>query len=186
MTPSFQRPRQHAPADPSATGSQSRVTGEAKTDAMTAGTSAAASNAYQRIDRPHHGQVNPDPTTPSSDKIAACPLGDRPDRPDDFSVLEQVASENVASSSSRPFAPLPESWLTLHATDLIDRLASWSEDLDAREAQLNARIAKQDVRERQFRLTQQVAQTEMEEQQRAINRLRKQINDQARRLAFQV
>lgn len=76
-------------------------------------------------------------------------------------------------------------WLQLHASELIDRLTQWSHDLDRREAELNARMAKQDSRERQFRLCQQIAQRELDEQQRTIDRLRTQIQSHARRLAFQ-
>jgi len=81
---------------------------------------------------------------------------------------------------------ITQNWLQLHAGELIERLRQWSADLDYREAELNARTAKQDSRERQFRLLQQTAQQELDEQQRAIDRLRKQMQDQARRLAFQV
>jgi predicted DNA binding CopG/RHH family protein len=77
-----------------------------------------------------------------------------------------------------------EQWLRLHATDLIDHLQSWSADLDARESQINLRASMQDHRERQFRLLQQDASAEMAEQQRAIDRLRSEIQTQARRLAF--
>lgn len=78
----------------------------------------------------------------------------------------------------------PEAWLRLHASDLVDRLQSWASDLDAREAQLNARSSLQDHRERRFRLHQQDVSTELAEQQRAIERLRREVEAQARRLAF--
>ncbi len=81
--------------------------------------------------------------------------------------------------------PLQDEWLRLHAIDLIDRLQAWASDLDAREAQLNSRTSIQEHRERGFRLRQQDLATELAEQQRSIERLRHEIEAQARRLAFQ-
>lgn len=77
-----------------------------------------------------------------------------------------------------------DAWLRMHATDLVDHLQAWSADLDARESQINLRASMQDHRERQFRLLQQDAIAEMAEQQRAIDRLRSEIQAQARRMAF--
>jgi hypothetical protein len=81
--------------------------------------------------------------------------------------------------------PIQDEWLRLHATDLIDRLRAWASDLDAREAQLNSRTSIQEHRERCFRLRQQDLATEFAEQQRSMERLRQEIEAQARRLAFQ-
>ena len=140
-----------------------------------------ASTEFQRIDRPHA-----DVGTNIGKPPVAMPASRKPSAPSQRPVQiqrreDQASGSTKASSLDR----LPDSWLHLHATDLIDRLADWSADLDSREAELNARIAKQDLRERQFRLQQQVAQTEMDEQQRSIDRLRTQIQAHARRLAFQ-
>ncbi len=77
-----------------------------------------------------------------------------------------------------------EDWLRLHACELVDRLQSWADDLDAREAKLNARSSLQDLRERRFRLEQQNAETELAEQQRSTDRLRREVEADARRLAF--
>lgn len=82
-------------------------------------------------------------------------------------------------------SPDQDAWLRLHATDLIGHLQTWAADLDARESQINFRSSLQDHRERQFRLLQQDASAEMAEQQRAIDRLRSEIQAQARRLAFE-
>ena len=79
----------------------------------------------------------------------------------------------------------PHGWLDLHAAELIDRLQQWADDLDSREAQLNARSARQDLRERQFRMHQHDVSTAMAEQQREDERLRGLLEAQARRLAFQ-
>lgn len=76
-------------------------------------------------------------------------------------------------------------WLGLHAEELIDRLQTWSADLDARESQLNLRASMQDQHERQFRLRQQDLAADLAQQQRAVERLRGEIQAQARRLAFE-
>ena len=75
-------------------------------------------------------------------------------------------------------------WLDLQAEDLIGRLQAWASELDAREAGLNARLAAQDHRERQFRMRQHDHATEMAEQQRVIERIRADLETRARRLAF--
>jgi hypothetical protein len=79
---------------------------------------------------------------------------------------------------------LASPWLELHAAELVDQLQAWASDLDAREAQLNARASLQDLRERQFRLQQQDLATELAEQRRSIERLRAETEAHARRLAF--
>ena len=78
-----------------------------------------------------------------------------------------------------------ERWLALHATDLIARVQEWASDLDAREANLHAIQAQQDIRERKFRLYQQEVETQMAEHNRVAAKLREQIRNHARRLAFQ-
>ena len=80
----------------------------------------------------------------------------------------------------------PEDWLQLQATDLIERLQKWSAELDAREAQLNAAMAQQDLRERVFRIRRQEFDADLRRQQEEIDALREQLSAQARRLAFQL
>ena len=155
------KPRDEKPGD--------AQTGDAKPRDRGHATGGTAANPFQRIDRPH-ADVGQSATT----KVDWNPTVSTADR-----------GSEVIARSAHDVDPHPESWLTLHATDLIDRLTHWADDLDVREAVLNARIAKQETRERQFRLLQQAAQAEMDEQQRAIDRLRAQIQDQARRLVFQ-
>jgi hypothetical protein len=82
------------------------------------------------------------------------------------------------------FAGTRDQWLQLHADDLVERMQRWAADLDAREAQLNARASLQDHRERRARLEQQELANELAEQERSIERLRKELEAQARRLAF--
>ena len=108
---------------------------------------------------------------------------DQPTRPE----ASAYGSQENAVSSAQPMGgiPIQDEWLRLHATDLIDRLRAWASDLDAREAQLNSRTSIQEHRERRFRLRQQDLATELAEQQRSIERLRHEIEAQARRLAFQ-
>lgn len=93
------------------------------------------------------------------------------------------ASDRDTQSADR--SPGNHDWLRLHASELLDRLQSWASDLDAREAQLNARLSVQDHRERRFRLIQQDIAAELAEQRRSIERLREENLAQARRLAFQ-
>lgn len=99
-------------------------------------------------------------------------------------LLNEKRLESQQGESAQS-GPSQDEWLRLHATDLIDRLQTWASDLDAREAQLNSRTSIQEHRERQFRLRQQDLATELAEQQRSIDRLRQEIEAQARRLAFQ-
>ena len=142
----------------------------------------SGSNEIKRIDRPHPDAgpiVGRQSISKPAARVSPSPI------PRKVEAQQEIEEELRGSTETRPDDPLPESWLRLHATDLIDRLSHWAADLDAREAQLNARLAKQESRERQFRLHQQVAQMELDEQQRAIDRLRKKIQDHARRLAFQ-
>ncbi|GAA4472598.1 hypothetical protein [Novipirellula rosea] len=103
------------------------------------------------------------------------------------------ANDTAAVSVKHPTAKLQtnaetsprEQWLGLQAADLIERLQAWESDLDAREAQLNSRAALQEHRERQFRLEQQAASTDLAEQTRAAQRLHADLKAQARRLAFE-
>jgi hypothetical protein len=101
--------------------------------------------------------------------------------------LSAVSSKSDPSTDPASETDLAskEDWLRLHATDLLDRLQTWASDLDAREAQLNARLSVQDHRERRFRIHQHDVATELAEQQRSIERLRAENKAQARRLAFQ-
>ncbi|WP_164100980.1 hypothetical protein [Candidatus Laterigemmans baculatus] len=77
-----------------------------------------------------------------------------------------------------------ESLLHLQAADLIERLQLWSSDLDARESQLNARLALQDHRERQFRLWAQSRRADLEASIRAADERAGELREAARRLAI--
>ncbi len=78
--------------------------------------------------------------------------------------------------------PLRDQWLRFHASDLIEQLQGWASDLDAREAHLNARLAVQDHRERQFRMQQQDVSAEMAERQRSLRRLQEEIQSRCQSL----
>ena len=80
--------------------------------------------------------------------------------------------------------PSSQSLLALHGEDLIHHLQSWAAELDAREAQINARASLQDHRERQFRIQQRDTETDLAERQRQVDRIRETAAAQARRLAF--
>ena len=119
-------------------------------------TSRAGQGEFRRIDHAHQGQAS---------------------QGQDFSPTADEAAIDPASG---------EEWLRLQARDLIERLQRWSADLDHRQAQLNAAMAQQDVRERQFRTRQLESAAELDRRQEAIDALRTQLNAQARRLAFQI
>ena len=143
-------------------------------------------NSFRRIDRPHAEASSHPAKSASIPSPSSRPTIRQSNSVAQLSTPLSPAKHQVAEQRNAcdDFAP-QESWLRLHAADLIARLSTWSNDLDSREATLNARVAKQDLRERQFRLLQHDAQIEMDEQQRAIERLRAQMENQARRLAFQ-
>ena len=94
------------------------------------------------------------------------------------SELPGSEAEDFARAADR------EAWLGLQASDLIGRLQVWADELDAREARLNVQASLQDSRERQFRLRQQDSLADLAEQRRSIERLRIEMEAQARRLAF--
>lgn len=79
-----------------------------------------------------------------------------------------------------------EAWLNFHASDLIMRLQEWATDLDAREASLNAAYARQDLRERQFRLCRQQVEIQIAEHLAAAKALRTEMQSHARRIAFEL
>jgi len=128
------------------------------------------------------------PRRTPSDKIANPLSGHRIDAShaqvaaDDLSPKSQINREDVRDAS-----PLidRESWLRLHAAELIRRLQTWANGLDAREATLNAAFARQDLRERQFRLQQNEFQAEMDAAEQAADELHQKVAAQSRRLAFQ-
>lgn len=101
--------------------------------------------------------------------------------------LEEIGELARAAAGSPPVADVSreERWLRLHAAELIDRLQSWSVDLDSREAQLNARAALLDHRERQLRLQRQSAESDLTELKRSIESEYEQLRACARRLAFE-
>lgn len=85
----------------------------------------------------------------------------------------------------------PREWLTYHASDLIDRLTQWSDDLTVREANLHAQQAMWDRQARRLRLQLQETQFELDEiearlqrSQEAIAEREEQLRTTARRLAL--
>ncbi len=125
-----------------------------------------------RIDPPHRPEPRRRPDSRSTSENG---------RPVGTAAEDANAEDNgVSDDSTGELA-----WFHRQTADLVDHLQAWSEDLDAREAQLNGRASSQDQRERQFRLQQSDAANELAEQQRAIERIRAEIQAQARRIAFQ-
>ena len=107
-------------------------------------------------------------------------------------VSQELATRNWAELTDTECTRLLEAFgryqdqlpLTCSLDVKVERLQAWATDLDAREAQLNARASLQDHRERRFRLRQQDTETELAEQRRSVGRLRQELEAQARRLAF--
>ncbi len=107
----------------------------------------------QRIDRPHalqNGHAPPSPAEPQGSDSSAVHVGQQDSQP-----------------SSESQQAWHESLLNLHAADLVQHLQRWSLEIDAREAQLNARSALQDLQERQFRQWSNSQTAEIEELTRA-------------------
>lgn len=115
-------------------------------------------------------------------------------------VTTDVESDDSATSAKAEKAPEfatelnvsgvseAEAWrqslLRLHAEDLVVRLQDWADDVDAREALLNARVAMHERSERTFRMKQQAFQTEMAERQNQVERLKERVEMHAHRIAF--
>jgi len=95
--------------------------------------------------------------------------------------LDPTSGDSTGTASSTPDR---REWLKLHAADLIDKLAHWSDQLDAREAGLNVREAIQDRQRRQDRLRLQSLAAEIVEARAELDQIRRQIAAEARRTAF--
>ena len=65
--------------------------------------------------------------------------------------IELPSSEDHDRTGQHSIGFDAEDCLTLHATDLIRRIQAWSEALARKETQLNARISRQEQRERRYR-----------------------------------
>jgi uncharacterized protein involved in exopolysaccharide biosynthesis len=64
-----------------------------------------------------------------------------------------------------------ERLLRLHSSGLVSELQRWSQELEARESQLNTRDALLDQRFRQFRTWEKSQKQELEESRRELSRL---------------
>ena len=139
----------------------------------------------RRVDRAAPGVARPkfiDPNAPGPSRpVLAGPSNDPPSLGAHAADAPAGAGDHINSKSGNQD---PQDWLQLHADDLIDRLRGWQQELDAREAQLNAREAQQEQRERNFRVQAQSEQAEFEEQSRSMERLKLKIEAEARRLIF--
>ncbi|WP_404306795.1 hypothetical protein [Neorhodopirellula lusitana] len=76
----------------------------------------------------------------------------------------------------------PHKWLALHATDLIERLTEWSEDLGERESNLNAREAKWERQARRLRMQFQETQMELDDITADLERRTRQLKEQQLRM----
>jgi len=68
-----------------------------------------------------------------------------------WSGIEVPSSEAQETAEQPSIGIDAEDCLTLHATDLIRQIQRWSEALHRKETQLNARISRQEQRERRYR-----------------------------------
>ncbi|MGI9470720.1 MAG: hypothetical protein ACR2NZ_04240 [Rubripirellula sp.] len=140
----------------------------------------SAEELLQRVDDDHISK----PPRPAGEIRPVA--GSRPNLATSSRSNRGIASRSPGSNESvaENVRPRRQDWLSLHATDLIERIQDWSETVDSREAILNARSAQQDRRERQFRIQQQDLACELSERKRSIERLRRELESQARRMAF--
>ena len=83
-----------------------------------------------------------DPTDADSRRIDRSHLPGDHGMPKNQSLARRAEQKN--SDEDREISR--ESWLKLHAADLIQKLQVWSNDLDVREATLHVGYAKQDLR----------------------------------------
>lgn len=84
-------------------------------------------------------------------------------------------------------------WLRLHAADLIDRLSDWADDLDRREANLNAAESLRDARDRERRRGEHEAAErlarrgeELAQIARQLDERQQELESRLRRLAFEM
>ncbi|WP_146528413.1 hypothetical protein [Novipirellula artificiosorum] len=146
---------------------EARTSGPDEKTADGGGFSASA-NALHRVDEAHA-------TNPTS-------FVGEPSQPCQTAQPFQTAQPY---QPDQPSAASHQGWLHRHGEDLVQQLQRWAEDLDAREAQLNARAALQEHHERQFRVHKQATLTDLAEQTRAAEHAQSELRAQARRLAFE-
>lgn len=115
----------------------------------------------------------PDSNPPVDLDVALAEMGVRP-RPNTIAPTES-----------------PQDWLRLHASDLIDRLTEWSDNLTVREANLHAQQAMWDRQARRLRLQFQETEWELDEIEAQLKRSNDHLADRehqlratARRLAL--
>jgi hypothetical protein len=108
-----------------------------------------------------------------------------PQAVNDFASSEPDVPSTVQKVEQEP-APIDEqeSWLRLHAVDLIQKLRQWALDLDARETQLSARTSLQALHERQFRLQRQDSPSPARDGESRLERRFREITRQLRRRVY--
>ena len=94
------------------------------------------------------------------------------------------SSEGASATYSGDSSESLRSLLPEHSEDLISRLQAWSESLDKREAELNARYAMLEHFERTTRMQIQTQSQSLEEQERALVRKRQNLETQLKRAAL--
>ena len=131
------------------------------------GEEGVAAAARQRIDPPHQPPPGVEPS------------GEQPPGAGAESPAEHLTDLQQADWGDVVVAD--DELLRLHAADLIAELRAWIGDIDARESQLNARAALQDLRERQFRAWEHSQRRQWEEAQRQSQRQHDELQNALRR-----
>ncbi len=131
---------------------------------------------FVRIDAGHPAKEAPssEPLTP----VLSQELGTK-------TLLESTVSDDRWTRHADAITRREDDWLRLHASELIERLQAWADDLDRREAHLNSRTALLEHRERQLRLQEQNAQCELVAMKSALQREVNEVRAVARRIAFE-
>lgn len=116
-----------------------------------------------RVDKPHRAQLE----THLSDPGSGMGVGSG-EPPKDESPTDRAAQM--------------EGLLENHVRDLIVELQQWSEQLDRREAELNARSAMVDHHQRKLRLEDQTQNLQIDEALRSLDRRRQELQNELRRI----
>lgn len=141
--------------------------------------------------RPPSSHIFHDPGTavggPGDDPLPRIddPHRDGPQRRPSSGLPSQAAPHVAAPGEhALPDDAAAAALLQAHADDLVRNLQAWAEGLDRRESELNATLARQENRERSFRLWAQTQQQQLQQLEREATRLREELKQQARRLAL--
>jgi len=100
-----------------------------------------------------------------------------------YDEAHPVADPNTIADFESEDASLADELLSLHAGQIIQQLQQWSAELDAREAELNARAAILANQERRIRTRLRSQRADLEERLRATKRKETELADRLHRIA---